>query len=105
MNAEIADPEYNRRDLTVVVVTHGLTLRLLLMRWLQFTVSREEVAAVPPPDHHLGSGQISDFESSINPHNAGWVSLERVSDEENGREFYQLSQGSLEKIGFPRQHR
>jgi len=85
MNAEIYDERYSPRDLTMVVVTHGLTLRLLMMRWLQFT--------------------ISDFESSINPHNAGFVLLERRSCEDTGREWYQLTQESLDKIGFPRQHR
>lgn len=42
------DPELN-----VVIVTHGLTLRLLVMRWFQYS--------------------ISDFEESINPPNGGVV--------------------------------
>jgi broad specificity phosphatase PhoE len=37
----------------VVIVTHGLTLRLLVMRWFQYA--------------------ISDFEESINPPNGGVV--------------------------------
>lgn len=43
------DPELN-----VIIVTHGLTLRLLVMRWFQYS--------------------ISDFEESINPPNGGVVS-------------------------------
>ena len=31
------DPE-TQRHMTVIVVTHGLTLRLFLMRWYQYTV-------------------------------------------------------------------
>lgn len=31
------DPEV-QKDMTVIVVTHGLTLRLFLMRWYQYTV-------------------------------------------------------------------
>ena len=34
-------------DLNIVIVTHGLTLRLLLMRWFQFTV--EEFEQIPNP--------------------------------------------------------
>lgn len=31
------DPEV-QKEMTVIVVTHGLTLRLFLMRWYQYTV-------------------------------------------------------------------
>lgn len=37
----------------MIIVTHGLTLRLLVMRWFQYS--------------------ISDFEESINPPNGGVV--------------------------------
>ena len=31
------DPDI-QKDMTVIIVTHGLTLRLFLMRWYQYTV-------------------------------------------------------------------
>ena len=48
------NPDYN-----IVIVTHGLTLRLFLMRWFQFSVK--------------------EFEDTVNPSNGGIVVMERKS--------------------------
>mmetsp|Transcript_28233 Transcript_28233/g.52599 ORF Transcript_28233/g.52599 Transcript_28233/m.52599 type:complete len:273 (+) Transcript_28233:126-944(+) len=54
------DPEV-QKEMTVIVVTHGLTLRLFLMRWYQYTVR--------------------EFEESVNPSNASYVLMERSTPE------------------------
>jgi len=58
----------------VIIITHGLALRLFLMRFFQWTVEQ--------------------FESTHNPHNFGLAIMERLSD---GR--YRLTPSSLEMIG------
>ena len=58
-------------DLNLVVVTHGLTLRLFLMRYF-----------------HLSVGQ---FEQSFNPGNAELVVMERRANADTGEEWYVLN--------------
>ncbi|CAE7844733.1 unnamed protein product [Symbiodinium microadriaticum] len=68
--------------MTVIVVTHGLTLRLFLMRWFHFTVE--------------------EFEISRNPPNAGYVCLNR---EPTGDVWYphafRISERGLSLCNFP----
>lgn len=71
------------KDLNVVVVTHGLTLRLLIMRWFQYS--------------------ISDFEESLNPPNGGLVVINRLTDEK-GNQWYEMDDASCELIGFQKRH-
>mmetsp|Transcript_27610 Transcript_27610/g.36226 ORF Transcript_27610/g.36226 Transcript_27610/m.36226 type:complete len:304 (-) Transcript_27610:154-1065(-) len=82
MFRDFANPNIASPDLNIVVVTHGLTLRLLVMRWFQYT--------------------IQDFEESHNPPNGGCVVMERVSDE-SGKHWYELTDQSLELIRLKRQ--
>ncbi|CAM9141485.1 unnamed protein product, partial [Phaeothamnion confervicola] len=49
-----------RDDMNIIIVTHGLTLRLLVMRWFQYS--------------------IHDFEETLNPPNGGFVVMERRKD-------------------------
>jgi len=49
---------HNMDDVTVVIVTHGLSLRLFLMRWFQFSVE--------------------EFEASTNPDNAKLIIMEKT---------------------------
>ena len=68
-------------DVTVVMVTHGLTLRLFLMRWFQFTVQ--------------------DFEISRNPPNGAVIVLNRVTDESScGNNHFVLHEDSKELLGL-----
>jgi broad specificity phosphatase PhoE len=69
------------RDLDVVIITHGLTLRLFLMRWFQFTVD--------------------DFEITKNPANAQPVIMERCENEA-GAQWYELQDSSLQMLNLPR---
>ena len=66
-------------DQNVIMVTHGLTLRLFLMRWFQYTVE--------------------DFEDSLNPPNCGMVVLEREEDS-YGTQFFVLSEDSKRLCGL-----
>ena len=50
----------NLEDITVIMVCHGLSLRLFIMRWFRYTVS--------------------DFENSRNPPNGAVIVLNRVDD-------------------------
>jgi len=61
----------------IVIVTHGLALRLFLMRWFQWTVEQ--------------------FESTYNPPNGGLAVMVRQAD---GR--YELTQETLEMVGATR---
>jgi len=66
------------KDLNIVIVTHGLTLRLLLMRWF-----------------HL---RVVQFEASRNPGNATLVVMERKAavEREGGKlgEWFELDEAS-----------
>ena len=66
--------------LNIVIVTHGLTLRLFLMRWFQLSVE--------------------EFEEMMNPGNAELVVMEREADE-SGAQHYELSRHAARSINFP----
>eukprot|EP00639_Heterosigma_akashiwo_P014949 CAMPEP_0206367104 /NCGR_PEP_ID=MMETSP0294-20121207/3846_1 /ASSEMBLY_ACC=CAM_ASM_000327 /TAXON_ID=39354 /ORGANISM="Heterosigma akashiwo, Strain CCMP2393" /LENGTH=291 /DNA_ID=CAMNT_0053813291 /DNA_START=154 /DNA_END=1029 /DNA_ORIENTATION=- len=85
MHRDMANPALARPGLHSVIVTHGLTLRLFLMRWFQYSVE--------------------DFEESHNPPNGGVVIMEKVSDPQGRHEWYELTDDSLELLKFKRQHR
>lgn len=48
MFRDFADMHIGRPNLNVIIVTHGLTLRLLLMRWFKFEVATFEATTNPP---------------------------------------------------------
>ena len=66
--------DHLEENCTVIIVTHGLALRLFLMRFFQWTVEQ--------------------FEATHNPPNCGMAIMERLPD---GR--YRLTPSSLEMIG------
>jgi broad specificity phosphatase PhoE len=55
--ADVQDETYTPRDINVIICTHGLTMRLMLMKWFKYTVE--------------------DFEQSLNPPNAAFALLVR----------------------------
>ena len=67
-------------DVTVVMVAHGLTLRLFLMRWFQYTVQ--------------------EFEESKNHPNGAIVVLDRVMDEEPCGNHFVLQEESKKILGL-----
>ena len=67
-------------DATVCLVTHGLALRLFLMRWFQYSVF--------------------EFERSFNPENGSVVVLE--PRREGGTGYLELSEEARVSMGFPR---
>lgn len=74
------DPDI-QKDMTVIIVTHGLTLRLFLMRWYQYTVK--------------------EFEESLNPPNASFVLMERVPDlSDNALSHFRLDPESLAMLNL-----
>ena len=70
------------KDYNICVVTHGLTLRLFLMRWFQYTVE--------------------EFEESLNPANGSVIVLERHTNLETGRQWFELNESARETLNFPR---
>jgi len=68
-------------EVNLCVVTHGLTLRLILMRWFQYSVH--------------------EFEESRNPDNGAIVILKRHIDDDTGRAWYELKDKAREKLHFP----
>jgi broad specificity phosphatase PhoE len=62
------------KDLNILIVTHGLTLRLFLMRYFQLTVE--------------------EFETTWNPPNGQVIVMERFQSEAYGWEYYRLHQES-----------
>ena len=68
-------------EVNLCIVTHGLTLRLILMRWFQYSVH--------------------EFEESRNPDNGAIVILKRHIDDDTGRIWYELKDNAREKLHFP----
>lgn len=67
---------------SVVIVTHGLTLRLLLMRWFQYTVP--------------------EFNASKNPRNA-FITTMKLHKGQNHQLWYELTEESRDALQFPLQ--
>jgi len=67
--------DHLQEDSNVIIITHGLALRLFLMRWFQWSVEQ--------------------FEATHNPPNCGIAVMERLP--EDGR--YRLTQETLNMIG------
>lgn len=65
--------------MNILVVTHGLTLRLILMRYFQLSVE--------------------EFENSYNSQNARLVVMDRMVDSA-GREYYRLHETAKEALNF-----
>jgi len=82
MFRDFANSPVDTQNLNILIITHGLTLRLLVMRWFQYS--------------------ISDFEDSKNPPNGGFVVMERITDEK-GKQWYKLTDDSLDLIQFKEQ--
>ncbi|CAN0087457.1 unnamed protein product [Ectocarpus sp. 4 AP-2014] len=68
MFRDFANESIARDDLNVIIVTHGLTLRLLVMRWFQYS--------------------IADFEETLNPENGSFVVMERREKEDTDSRFF-----------------
>lgn len=68
--------DIQREDSTTIIVTHGITARLFLMRWFHWSVQ--------------------DFERTKNPPNCGCLWMRRVE----GAETYELTKQSRELIGI-----
>ena len=68
-------------DLNVVVVTHGLALRLFLMRWFHMSVD--------------------EFEKSVNPHNAQLIVMERCIAEGTDDAYFRLTQETVDSCNLP----
>lgn len=69
------------KDMNILIVTHGLTLRLLLMRYFQLSVE--------------------EFENSYNSQNARLVIMDRFVDDSNEqREYYRLHDAAKEALNL-----
>lgn len=68
--------------MTICIVTHGLTMRLFLMRWFQYTVH--------------------EFERSYNPDNGRVVVLQlKTKGKNDGHSYFELSEVDRMAMGFP----
>ena len=67
-------------DLNILIVTHGLTLRLFLMRYFQLSVQ--------------------EFEQSFNSQNAKLVVMDRIMHPTNGREYFRLDDTAKEALNL-----
>jgi broad specificity phosphatase PhoE len=72
----------NFEEFNICIVTHGLTLRLFLMRWFQYSVT--------------------EFESSFNPNNGAVIILERKTNPTSGLQWYELTKESRESLRLPK---
>ena len=75
MRGHGVDPE----RMNIVIVTHGLSIRLFLMRWFQLT--------------------IDDFENSVNPVNASLSVMERRSNQ-HGEQWFEMDDDTKEKLNL-----
>jgi broad specificity phosphatase PhoE len=69
-------------DVNLVICTHGLTMRLLVMRWFQLSVE--------------------DFEAMRNPQNAALVCLERKTSECGTHSWFELTEEASEHLRISR---
>ena len=67
-------------NVNLVIVTHGLTLRLFLMRWFQYNVL--------------------EFETTQNPKNADVVVMERTHAD-SGVQYFKPCEDSMKRMSFP----
>lgn len=72
---------YNLDKINVVIITHGLTLRLFLMRWFQFSVKV--------------------FENSENPENAQLIVMKKRC--KGGHRWYELDEANREALNIPQE--
>jgi broad specificity phosphatase PhoE len=70
----------DHKEINILIVSHGLTCRLLLMRFFQLTVE--------------------EFENSYNSQNAKLVVMDRCLDPESGREYYRLDEQAKEALNL-----
>uniref|UniRef100_A0A7S1XZL4 Uncharacterized protein n=1 Tax=Phaeomonas parva TaxID=124430 RepID=A0A7S1XZL4_9STRA len=80
---DFSNKDIAREDLDVIIVTHGLTLRLFLMRFFHYT--------------------IHDFENSYNPNNGAFVVMQRQEGPE-GQSWYELMPEGREALNLPPQN-
>ena len=83
MYRDFSDPLIRHKDLNMIIVTHGLTLRLFLMRFFKFTVL--------------------DFEESENPPNCGMVVLEKKENKLN-QTWFEMSDEGFSLLNFKKQY-
>lgn len=62
----------NIENVTVIMVCHGLSLRLFIMRWFRYTVS--------------------DFENSCNPPNGAVIILNRVDNFDKDKSYFEMDE-------------
>mmetsp|Transcript_24070 Transcript_24070/g.37151 ORF Transcript_24070/g.37151 Transcript_24070/m.37151 type:complete len:333 (+) Transcript_24070:116-1114(+) len=72
---------YDLENMNVVIITHGLTLRLFLMRWFQFSVK--------------------EFEQSENPGNAELTILNKKTSSDGQHKWYELEQDARKALNLP----
>lgn len=72
---------YDLDRINVVIITHGLTLRLFLMRWFQFSVKV--------------------FENSENPENAQLIVMKKRC--KSGHRWYELDEANREALNIPQE--
>mmetsp|Transcript_13327 Transcript_13327/g.25011 ORF Transcript_13327/g.25011 Transcript_13327/m.25011 type:complete len:289 (-) Transcript_13327:146-1012(-) len=70
---------YDLDNINVVIITHGLSLRLFLMRWFQFSVE--------------------EFEESVNPDNAQLVVMKKRCF--GGHRWYELDENNRKALNLP----
>jgi len=77
----------SQEDNTVLLVTHGLFIRLFIMRWFQYTVE--------------------EFEETSNPDNGTVLIMKRKSPDvtKDGFEHMKLTEKSRKYVKFPYQHK
>ena len=84
MSKEINDDGPLMENLSVLIVTHGLTLRLIIMRYFQLTVE--------------------EFEEMYNPPNGQVIILERRYSDKYGWEYNRLQDESAQVLNIARQN-
>jgi len=72
---------YDLENMTIVIVTHGLTLRLFLMRWFQFSVK--------------------EFERSENPGNSELSVLTKKTSADGKHKWYELEHEARKAMNLP----
>jgi broad specificity phosphatase PhoE len=104
-SSEDAEEPCVMEDLTVVLVTHGLALRLFLMRWFHFTVHQFEESANPANCAVIVMERKSSADLYLQQHSADLTShyLHQHHHHKSASSYYfELTEESKKKLKFYR---
>jgi|TARA_B110000008_G_scaffold212158_1_gene211126 hypothetical protein len=82
-SAQMRNSKVDLQNMNIVIVTHGLAIRLFLMRWFQYSVD--------------------DFEETYNPTNGSLNIMER-HENEHGEQWFEIENETKKRLNLDQVH-